>query len=498
MIGLSNQIEKTWSNRKTNMKKLLSGILLSSIFIALNAQVPNGDFENWKTNSSENPANWTTVGNVTKVDGSTTGAKALRMANNSTKGSFSIASIVNYDTGAFFAPAFDYNGTPDSVIIEYRSNLGPDTASVAIAFTKSGEDLPVSFAQIRIAGNSGGWVKRVFAVDYINPTISLTADSGYIVISSADEVFGPSGSGTLDIDQISFKYLNNAPAPVIPNFSFENWYGTSAESPDQWGTSHLMLNEQGSKGNFSSKTLDKYNGAFALELKGFITPDPNTGFMDTFPGMAITLPAGSSASDGNLFRPAFNINSRYTSFRGQYKTDLFSGDVAVVWANIFSGDSVVASAYFSDNQSHNSFIEFSADFTWDTSFTGVPEKATIALFVADSSFSGINSLKSRVVFDNLRFDNWNTSVIKTSELKSGVYPNPSSGKMALKIQSGLNTSASLKVFSTEHKLVYDQSIALSEGNNHSVIDLGHLSPGIYYLQLNNSNTLNTHKIIISR
>lgn len=465
------------------------------LFSYLSAQVPNGSFESWNSRSSEIPDNWTITGNVSKSSGSS-GGNAIKMSNSLSDNVFCIAMQSNFDTGAFYAPYYIYSGTPDSMTVTFKADLGLDTASISAAFTKSGEDIPLAIADVQIWGNSSGWVTKTFPVNYINSTPSLTADSGYLLIHSADPVFGPLSDGTLEIDRITFKYASNSAAPDIPNHNFENWHGASVEYPESWVSYHLFLYEQGVKSSFTSKTTDKFDGTYAIELAPLIAPNPETGFDDTFPNAAVTIRPGLDALESDIFTPSFPVNQRYTSFRGQYKASLSGGDIAIAWVNLFKSGNAVGSAFFVTSASQANYIEFSEDITWDSAFSGNPDSATVALMLTDSTLSSINSLSSRAYFDNLRFDNWNAGLDANRLSRSGIYPNPSSGNISVKMFTGSEDEGVIEVINASGAVVARQSVDLGSGRNIVPMDLKSYPRGIYYIRIQSSTIQTTHKIIL--
>jgi hypothetical protein len=498
------------SNQKTDLQSkvrlyMKNTFLMTSCMAALcffgflttaKAQVPNGDFEYWKSQKSTAPENWDILGIISKTNGSI-GGNAIKLQNDKNSGTFSMALMVAFDTGAFYAPKFAYSATPDSVTITYKPLLGLDTATVRLAFTKTGDGFPLAYADIQIMGNSFSWITKTFAVNYINPTSGLIADSAYILISSSDEVSGPLSSGSIELDLFTFKYANNNACTNIPNYSFENWHSTSVEYPDNWVTLPLLLADQGVKFNVSGKSSDKFNGSYALELAPFLAIDPQTGFEDTFPAAAITIRNGSSPNEANFNAPAFPINQRYTSFRGMIKSNLVNGDVAMAWVNIFDADSIVGNMFYIDTANYNTYTEFAEDITWDTGFKGTPDSACIMLYLIDRNFTGIRSLNSRAVFDNLRFDNWNVGVnSKTQLVKSGISPNPCKGDAMLKINCALSTEIEISVYNSAGIEIQRTANQVAAGITNLSIDLKGQATGIYYVKVKSSTQISTHKIIL--
>lgn len=477
--------------------KLLLCAAFMYAFLPVSAQIPNGGFENWKSENHEELLNWNVFGPVNSVSNGS-GGTAIRLSNNSTTGDFGIIGMVNYDTGAFYAPYYAYSGqnAPDSVIFRVRLQLLSDTTFINLGFTKTGEDFPVATADIKLSGNSGTWQTLVFPVQYINLTPSLKPDSAYFVLTSANESGGPAGNGSVDIDFIEFKYSSNAMAQAMPNNSFENWNSSSVEYPDEWAGSQQLIWYQNHAGAISMKTTDKHSGSFALEVKPTITSEAGTGKKDTIPGYCFTQRAGSSADMADVFTPAFSVNQRYTSFRGWMKTTLGSGDIAVVWINLFNQGNIVAAGYLNDGTTHD-FAEFSVDLVWDTAFSGIPDSASVGLFVSDSMLEGaLHPAVSRAVFDDLRFDNWNTGVTGKVVLSTNLHPNPSTGNAVLTMNTNSTSDITVKLMDMNGRTLYSKEFPGSHFSSVPVFT-NPAEPGIYFLEIRQGNALQTHKIILT-
>lgn len=478
------------------MKKLLlAGVLCTFGFAAkLHAQVPNEGFEYWENAQADVPLNWKLQGKATKTAGKS-GGFALKLQNNASTFDVSYARQIGYDSLSFYAPGFAFLGTPDSVTITFKPQLGMDTAYVELGFSK-GADL-IAYTELELFGNSGQWESKTFAVTYISGIPSLIADSGYVIITSADDIFGPYSSGSIEIDDIVFKKSDNSPLPTIPNNSFENWNAITVEYPGAWGTTSLLLLDQGNGLAQSAKSTDAHKGNFALELRGLIGPNSDKSGNDTFPGIAVTMRENSSVSNAGIFEPAFAVNARYTSIRGFIKSDMKANDVAMVWATFYHADSLVGSAVYMDGTSHSSYFEFSEDIAWNPNFTLTPDSANIALLVSDSNINQPNSMLSWARFDDLRFDNWSTRTQSPLlEVKSGIHPNPNNGNPSIKISSNQLSDWTLTVLNNQGQEVAHFNGMAEVGNNTFPLDLSHLSRGIYFTHFQMGNIQKTEKIIL--
>lgn len=478
------------------MKKntLFSAIAILGFASTASAQVPNEGFEYWENAKTDVPANWQLQGLNSKTAGKS-GGFALHMANNLGTGDISYASQAAFDSLSFYAPAFAFAGTPDSVQITFKSQLGMDTAYLEFGFSK-GPDL-IAYGEAAIFGNSGLWETKTFEVVYISGIPAVDADSGYINIYSADDIFGPYSNGSIDIDDIVFIKKDQSALPNIPNHSFETWQSVSVEYPGAWASTALLQFENGTAFNNTVRSTDAHKGTSAIELRGMVLPSAGSLQMDTFPGIAVTKRENSSANSSGVFEPSFAINARYNSIRGFIKSDLKANDIAMVWVNIFSADSLVGSAVYTDGSSHSTYLEFSEDIAWDPAFSGIPDSATFALILSDSNLNHPNSLSSWVRFDDLRFDNWTSGVQESQvSVKAGMHPNPSTGAVNLQISSNVSAPWQLIVRNLNGQVMLETAGIANTGKSIIPLDLSTLSKGIYITEIRVANTQTTDKIIL--
>jgi len=109
-----------------------------------------------------------------------------------------------------------------------------------------------------------------------------------------------------------------------------------------------------------------------------------------------------------------------------------------------------------------------------------------------SSLSGTIYYRLKSVDKNGQF---NYSAVKTVSLKltkgliSGLYPNPAKSGQDIKVsyQSVQSGSAVINLVNTLGKKVYSGAVTVTEGTNTLSVSSSHLSPGIYYLSVSNSN-----------
>ncbi len=77
-----------------------------------------------------------------------------------------------------------------------------------------------------------------------------------------------------------------------------------------------------------------------------------------------------------------------------------------------------------------------------------------------------------------------------------VFPNPSKGEMTVTLNTPEATSASLKVLDVNGRLVFSQQLSGFDGNFQQDLDLGEMTPGIYFLQVVTSDEQFARKLIV--
>jgi hypothetical protein len=410
----------------------------------LAAQIPNPYFEAWDTRTVESPKNWISSGDYSKIQGSTTGSFALRLKNNALNGTISSAMQLAFTDSGLQKPAFAINGTADTMQIQYRSNLGNDTAYLYVGLFKAGEAFPVVFQSILISGNTTGFVTKQFALEYIHPDVGLVADSGYILIYSGDEISGPKSSGYIDIGWIRFKksgtLLNN-----LPNYNFTDWNTYGFDFPLGWTTGTAAGIDKGGAGNFTSKSGDAKRGFSALKIQATSIVNA-AGKTDTIPGYAITVKGSSAAELQNPDedQPAFSLGlqNRPMAIHGYVKNTFYGGDRLFVFLNLFKADSIVGSTVVQITQNNSSYIEFSENINWLPTFSGVADSASIGMILLDSAQEKVNDLRSFALIDDLWLENYPVSTPKIESVTQLIaYPNPC--RDALRVKSNLPLGSEL-------------------------------------------------------
>jgi hypothetical protein len=85
-------------------------------------------------------------------------------------------------------------------------------------------------------------------------------------------------------------------------------------------------------------------------------------------------------------------------------------------------------------------------------------------------------------------------LIKSSEVK--IYPNPSNGSFAIQTNSLVNDDITIQVVDITGKVLYNETVSLSVGNNIFNINLTGLSSGYYQVNLKKGDAMVSKKLMI--
>ncbi len=75
------------------------------------------------------------------------------------------------------------------------------------------------------------------------------------------------------------------------------------------------------------------------------------------------------------------------------------------------------------------------------------------------------------------------------------FPNPTKGNVTLSFTSDDNLKGSIEIYNTVGEMVLHHSIAMTEGENSTELDLNHAPPGIYFLNIKTANGVYRQKLV---
>ncbi|MBL0096450.1 MAG: T9SS type A sorting domain-containing protein [Bacteroidetes bacterium] len=117
------------------------------------------------------------------------------------------------------------------------------------------------------------------------------------------------------------------------------------------------------------------------------------------------------------------------------------------------------------------------------------------------SFNLLNPLtspkKTYSIYTSVGASNGNRmSDNETAENHLSVYPNPASGNINIKLSTTTDTNGRLKLFTSEGRIISDETIPLKSGEQTLNLNLEHFQPGLYILQIQQDATIWNEKILL--
>jgi hypothetical protein len=261
------------------------------------------------------------------------------------------------------------------------------------------------------------------------------------------------------------------PLPFSQGFESGAWYpadwiGINPDGLTTWARSTSVKHS-----GTSSFIFDNYNYPEFGQLDAFCTPAYNLGLL----------------SNKELTFWVAYTNAQSTTPGLFYNDELkvyFSTNCGSTWTSIYSksGSALATAPTFSTAP----FVPTASQ--W--------RKETISL----SGFNGITNFKFENVAgygNNLYIDdiaiNTSVGILDAESNLYSIYPNPNNGNVTL--IGDAHNAIKIELFDATGKLVYNQ---MHNFDGATQLDFQHLSNGVYYLKLDDKNTISTEKIIISK
>jgi hypothetical protein len=381
------------------MKKfyLLFTLFTCVFHLPINAQVPNGSFENWNSISNYGIHQWMSFGKVSPISPSVEGNYAVKLEYGQSYGGTAFILHGNYVGGIGFIGGVPYDERPDSISGFFKcfSPDPTDAALMLVIFRKNGADLSTDYCFIPTNPDTSQFIRRSYKVNFTHPT--ETPDSVIIIMTNPRPFQDTVYSGYLIADDIQFV---SSTAP-IPNGNFEGWNIVHYEDPQQWAT----YNNQGtSLGQYPvSKTADSYLGSFAAKIENIIQGS------DTIAGVL------KSSLSGFMHNGAFPLAERITGISCNIKFSPQSADSATIVMLIYHNDTVAGYAFGFLPDELNTWTDLKLPVHYTDNFIETPDSAVIHI-ASYNLFGGSPKGASVLVIDNIRLEtNYN---LKINEIQS--------------------------------------------------------------------------------
>ena len=487
---------------KKNYSLVTIFVSLANIALAQNP-IPNAGFNNWNTQTYEVPNKWMMIGNTSKDISKTLGNVAgFRLSNDVATKTVSFAMNVGSKYPDPLTGGFSISGTPTSIKINYNSEkLGNDTAMVIVGFTKGTDPIPMVLQEFYILPDANGMGDNSITVllTYSSPTAGLVADSGFIYIASSLRRLAPNSNGSIAVYDISFP---GGQTSSNGNLNIESWGNLLVRKPNQWLTSLDAYEERVGKMNglqeYILSSTDSRTGLAALLKQRSI--NTSTG-AEIIPAWMVTRDTNLSYAD--MGTPSFAVNQRYNSIRGYWKGVLTGGDRATVMVNFFHADTLVGSGMFSQDSKNTvpgNYMLFAENIVWDSRFTLTPTKATVGVFLTDSSFQNASNAVSQIFLEDLWLDQNFASVKPIAQpLKTNVncYPNPTKGKATI---TGEDDIQRVVVFNTAGQVVFAESLTVKSKEINldfsQFVQQKQAGLSVYFVRIETQNGMSTASVVV--
>ena len=438
------------------MKRIIFTFLVPFIALIVKAQIPDANLESWKTTSADFPAQWNTMGLVTKVSPAPNGSYGCKVQADTNTGELGAVYYGDMSNNLMLS-GMHVTTRPDSLVGYFKYDISKgDTAWVIIHPQRNGRSM--GYTLYKLTGSQASTFQRIgIKIKYIVPTV--IPDTIFIGVTSGnplDSYFYR--SSYVIADNFTFKGVSQA----IPNNSFENWNTLSYDLPTGWDGFNYF------DAQTVTRSTDAYAGKYAMKIENLMQSGDPIG------GTAYTV--GPQTYSNSIYTPSFPVSSSCDTFFCYAKFQPQNKDSADIYIEIYKADSIIGSGemLIGSTLSKYTLIKVPIDFY----YTGVkPDSAMIFMssFKDDGNFipRGVSAL----YVDNMSFDMPMVSGIVRTDFSGSfsIYPNPATDKLYLDVKGNAKIS-NVEVLNIEGKCVISQTGHISS------VDIGNLSPGIYTLR----------------
>jgi hypothetical protein len=441
------------------MKDTLLFVLFLAICSATNAQIPNGNFENWTAHNFDHPVGWDLSSGINiKTTDKHNGSLAIHLQGDTVKNPSTIGyiSIGNSNNGIQYYGGVPFAGKPDSIIFWCKYSIAAgDSALIYIHLKKNGLTLAAKW--YKFAGSSPSNYKRI-AIKLDTTKGRQNADSLIIAFSSSNVFKKLNPSSWINIDDVSFA----GTSANIPNPGFENWQVHSYLTLDGWLNYYSDANFINGDPQTLVQTTDKANGNFALIVQSTKNSKYNKkGYTRT-------------GSNSAYVKPSFPVPGKFDTLYCLYKWLPQNSDSCIISLGLYRGGGSMAGGSYVSGVAQNNWTILKIPMKYIT--TDIPDSASIAL----SSYFNNPKGSSILYIDNMSLSpvyGVGTDPI-TQKAVLIVYPNPASDKLHLVLPQGKRLFHA-QILNMKGACI--KTVMIDEELN--VIDISDLAAGVYSISL---------------
>ncbi|HTB07512.1 MAG TPA: T9SS type A sorting domain-containing protein [Bacteroidia bacterium] len=476
------------------MRKHLLFIL--SIFaagtLAAQSSVPNGNFEKWDSVLWQEPNFYFTsnAGNDIPV-----GAPVNVIQTAPKFGTYGIQlSTIKFGPDTLFAYITNSNGNPiqgqggipynqqaTGVRFYYQCNttsVGLDTAVAVFVFKNSGNIIGTYI--YKLYGNISTYTLNAST---FSPALPMAPDTViFAAVSSIGPLENQSGlpGSTLTLDSITFTGVTSQPA--LMNGSFENWTQDSIYNPTGWQVSNYG----------PTRTTDKYNGQYAMELTTGTNPNQGGQIQSAYAttGQNINLNNHHDTIIGG-----YPFSNQIDSLVFYYKYDTAAyGDTANVGLQFnknssvifWSGAPITASA---------TYKRMSVPFN----IPSTPDSVIVSFESSQSQFGNVNPKYNGTVLkvDSVHFGSQIITGIRALSTIGNIqmYPNPTNGLFYVNLQGFNGSLEQISVFDMSGRMIETTNYAFAKTRNSiEQIDMSGFATGTYLVKIGTSQGIKYEKV----
>jgi hypothetical protein len=489
-------------------KLLLTVALIGTIALQMNAQtpsIPNGNFENWTTLTSEIPQNYVWSSNidafrngqpfnVIKSTDAYHGNYAVKLTTEISGGDTLPGVFININpqsnNPANWQGGFAYNQQATGMRGYYKSAIAsPDTGFVVAFFYKAG--VMIGEYGFYFYGTHNTYTPFSFN---FSPALPMAPDT--VIFAAGSSNFGNNygnninmrNGSMLQLDSIAFTGVNSQPA--LFNGDFETWQTTTINKPNDW------FFQQSSSENITGgayKTSDAKAGSNAIELITYLGERHN---MPTAEGGKISTGWYDRNCQNNCQeKGGFPFSNQVDTLAFWYKYAPVGGSTAGVYLNFKKNGNIIGNA--------GKNLPLSASYQYmeiPFNIGQIPDSVMVDINSSMWYDSLLSNIGSALKIDEMHFKSQalTTGIFNNqNQHYISIFPNPTSEKLTIKYTEISGKQIDLKMFNTFGQQVLSQRT--SDQTGLTTLDISQFAEGLYFLRITSDNqTIYDNKIIITR
>lgn len=445
--------------------------VLSSLFIgtiAINAQIVNGNFENWSDSILyETPTDWNSS-NQQLYYYENTVFKSTDAQQGNYAAKIGVAVMFSDSVGGHLlhgslspVTGIQYTDNFEAVAINYKIDLQPNDSLYLVLVRKNNGNIVDYQLKPFAFGPATSWTAQLIPV---GNTVQDELLIGFI-IGDPNTTHKPHPDSWALIDNI--KLLNGGIYKSdLPNHNFENWEEGTVEIADEWETISPYLERIGA--NNVTKASDAFEGNYAVELSTILIGSNETA--------GILSKGKIDFGSGTPFA-AVPISSTPVSIAGAYKYTTTTVDQGVLQIQFFNNGSIIG--YHEENFTPQSNYTI---FNSTIGITGTPDSMIFIIISGDNPGSVLT-------LDAIDFDS-DLSIDNNSIIDFSIFPNPAT--TTINVQLSDATFKKGRLMTSSGQIVWETT-SIDEMKN---IDVSHLKKGTYILSVSNEKGSSLKNVII--